>query len=81
MLWEGAKAVVRGQIISYSSAKKRARDAQQKRLIEEIKKIEIRHSKTNSNKDKTELQEKRLKLDRLRTLETEKLMKFTEQKK
>lgn len=79
LLWEGAKAVVRGHIISYASSKKRARDAQEKSLTAEIKKIEIRHSKTNRSEDNTELKEKRLKLDRLCALEIEKLMKLTHQ--
>lgn len=38
ILWEGAKAVIRGHIIAYASAKKRTREAQQKRLKKLINK-------------------------------------------
>ena len=36
ILWEGAKAVIRGHIIAYALAKKRTREAQQKRISEQI---------------------------------------------
>ena len=78
-VWEGAKAVMRGHIILYSSARIKARRAQQKQLMEDIKAIENRHRKTNSNKDKLELKEKRKELEKIRIFEIEKLMRFTKQ--
>lgn len=78
-LWEGAKVVLRRHIISYSAAKMKSRRIEEKRLIKDIKAIENRHSNTNSKQDKEQLKEKRIQLDRIRTLEVEKLITFTKQ--
>ena len=77
-LWEGAKAALRGYIISYSSTRKKRR-AQEKQLIKNIKIIENRHSKTNSNEDKLQLKEKRTQLEKIRMFEIEMLIMFTKQ--
>lgn len=63
ILWEGAKAVIRGQIIAYASAKKRTREAQQKRLSEQIKQLEDRHRETKSDEDWKKLKGKWTELD------------------
>ena len=60
ILWEGAKAVIRGHIIAYASAKKRTREAQQKRLSEQIKQLEDKHRETKSNEDWKKLKKNRL---------------------
>uniref|UniRef100_A0A671TPP2 Reverse transcriptase domain-containing protein n=1 Tax=Sparus aurata TaxID=8175 RepID=A0A671TPP2_SPAAU len=79
ILWEGAKAVLRGYIISYSSTRKKTRRAEEKQLIEDIKTIENRHSKTNSKEDKLQLKQKRTQLEKIRMFEIEKLMTFAKQ--
>ena len=77
ILWEGAKAVIRGHIIA--SAKKRTREAQQKRLSEQIKQLEDKHRETKSDEDWKKLKEKRTELDKLRIFEIDRLIRFTQQ--
>lgn len=47
--------------------------------MEEIKNLENTHSITNSDEDRLKLKEKREKLEKIRTIEIEKLMRFTQQ--
>lgn len=79
ILWEGAKAVIRGHIIAYASAKKRTREAQQKRLSEQIKQLEDRHRETKSDEDWKKSKEKQTELDKLCISEIDRLIRFIQQ--
>ena len=59
ILWEAAKEVLRGKIISFASAKKRFREAKRKELEEQIKQLELRHKSQLSTNDLTRLNEAR----------------------
>jgi hypothetical protein len=59
ILWEAAKVVLRGKIISFGSAKKTLREAKRKELEEQIKQLEQRHKSKLSTNDLTHLNEAR----------------------
>lgn len=46
ILWDCAKAYIRGCIISFSNAKKKKREAKQIDLEDKIKKLEQQHKRT-----------------------------------
>ena len=59
ILWEAARVVLRGKIISFGSAKKTLREAKRKELEEQIKQLEQRHKSKLSTNDLTHLNEAR----------------------
>lgn len=59
ILWEGAKAVLRGKIIEISSKIKRQRIKEQLNLENKIKLLETQHKTTRMSNINTELKEAR----------------------
>lgn len=80
ILWEGAKAVLRGEIIRYSSAKKRQREQIKTELELEIKTLEDKHKNSCDLNLNRQLKKKYAELDRLLTEEVEKSLILTKQK-
>ena len=80
ILWEGAKAVLRGHIIAYGAFKKRQRQQKQKTLEQQIQILEDKLKTSNELKFKIELKHRYKELDKIRTEEVEKLMAYTKQK-
>lgn len=66
-------------IIAYASAKKRTREAQQKRLSEQIKQLEDKHRETKSDEDWKKSKEKQTELDKLCISEIDRLIRFIQQ--
>uniref|UniRef100_A0A3B5QIH9 exodeoxyribonuclease III n=1 Tax=Xiphophorus maculatus TaxID=8083 RepID=A0A3B5QIH9_XIPMA len=50
MLWDCAKAYLRGSIISYTTAKKRQKAAKQKYLEDRIRELDLQHKKTRASR-------------------------------
>lgn len=80
ILWEAAKAVLRGRIISFASAKARLREAKRKELEEQIKQLEQRHKSQLSTSDLTQLNEARRALGDLLTDNAERNLRFLKQR-
>ena len=80
ILWEGMKAVLRGEIISFASYKKKEREKRTKELERSIKTFEFKHKETGCSSDLKSLNKFRNELDRLLTMEAEKALIFTKQK-
>lgn len=80
LLWEAAKVVLRGKIISFASAKARLREAKRKELEEQIKQLEQRHKSQLSTNDLTQLKEARRALGYLLTNNTERNLRFLKQR-
>ena len=80
ILWEGAKAVMRGSIIAISSRLKKQRLAQQDTLEREIKKLETEHQQSKKQEVLQTLKETRKKLDDLLTYQTEGALRFINRK-
>ena len=79
-LWDTAKAVLRGKIISLSSKLKKEREKDQRLLEEQIKKLETEHKKTNKDTIFIELSKCRQQLNDLLTYKAEGALRFTSQK-
>ena len=80
ILWEGMKVVLRGEIISFASYKKKEREKRTKELEQSIKTLESKHKETGCSSDLQSLNKLRNELDRLLTMEAEKALVFTKQK-
>ena len=80
ILWEGARAVMRGNIIAISSRLKKQRMAEQVELESEIKSLETKHQHSKDQKILDLLKETRQKLDNLLTYKTEGILRFTKRK-
>ena len=65
VLWDCAKAYIRGRIIAYSSAQKKRKEARQKELEETIKGLEQQHKQALSASSLTPLKEARRELNNL----------------
>ncbi len=50
-LWEGAKVVIRGEIIAYTSFRKKQRENARKSLEKKIEKLENKHKGDLSTED------------------------------
>ena len=80
ILWEGAKAVIRGKIIQISSQLKRRRLEEQLSLENKIKLLEIQHKNNRSSNTATELKEARKSLDKLLSHKAEGALRFSRQR-
>lgn len=80
ILWDCAKAYLRGRIISFASGKRKKKEAKQHELQENIKRLEQQHKKTPSTKLLDELKSLRRQLDQLVTEKIEGSLRFTKQK-
>ena len=80
ILWEGAKAVLRGELIRYSSLKKKQREQLKTELEIQIKALEDKHKKSLDMKLNKLLKKKRGELDKLLTQDVEKSILLTKQK-
>ena len=80
ILWEGAKAVIRGKIIQISSQLKRRRLEEQLSLENKIKLLEIQDKNNRSSITTTELKEARKSLDKLLLYKAEGALRFSRQR-
>lgn len=80
ILWEGAKAVLRGKIIEISSKIKRQRLKEQLNLENKIKLLETQHKTTRMSNINTELKEARKALDKLLSYKAEGALRFSKQR-
>ena len=80
MVWEGAKAVLRGEIIAYASAKKRRQEQLKKQLETQVKFLEDKHKLNPSSDTMTKLKQKHAELNKLLTEEIERILTFTKQR-
>lgn len=79
-LWEAAKAVLRGKIISCSSTLKKRRIEKQNKLEQKIKILEIQHKQNPTTENLKQLKEVRRELDDLLTEKVERNLRFLKQK-
>lgn len=80
ILWDGAKAVIRGKCIQISSRMKKQRQEQQIKLENKIKQLEIQHRNIGSHRILSELKEARKSLDKLLSYKAEGALRFSKQK-
>lgn len=80
MLWDCAKAYIRGRIISFTSARKRQKEAKQKELENKIKELESKHKQTVSPALINKLNTTRRELNNLLSDKIEGNLRFTNQK-
>jgi len=80
VLWEGAKAVMRGKIIEISSKIKRQRLKEQLNLENKIKLLETQHKTTRMSNIATKLKETRKALDKLLSYKAEGALRFSKQR-
>ena len=76
ILWEGAKAVMRGKIIAISSREKKKKLAQQVEIENIIKTLESQHKQSRNPEVLSRLKENRRKLDELLTYKAEGALRF-----
>ena len=80
ILWEGAKAVIRGKIIQISSQQKRKRLAEKLSLENKIKLLETQHKNNRATNTATELKEARKSLDKLLSYKAEGALGFSSER-
>lgn len=80
ILWDCAKAYIRGRIISFTSARKREREARQRELEDEIKKLEHKHKQSATTSVTNDLNATRRQLNSLLSDKIEGCLRFTNQK-
>lgn len=80
MLWDCAKAYMRGCIISFTSARKRQKEAKQKELEDKITELESQHKQTLSPTLLNKLKTTRRELNSLLSDKIEGILRFTNQK-
>lgn len=79
-LWDTAKVVLRGKIISLSSKLKKEHEKDQRLLEEQIKKLETEHKKTNNKTTFIKRSNCRQQLNDSLTYKAEGALRFTNQK-
>ena len=72
ILWEAAKATIRGEIIAYSSQKKREREREKNTLENKIKGLQEQHERHLDKEIQKQLKEAKKALDIIETQEIEK---------
>uniref|UniRef100_A0A8C4NUS9 exodeoxyribonuclease III n=1 Tax=Dicentrarchus labrax TaxID=13489 RepID=A0A8C4NUS9_DICLA len=80
LLWDCAKAYLRGRIISFVSAKKKKRDARQQELEQKIIKLEQQHKQSSNPTLLTNLRDARREYNNLVTEKIKGNLRFTNQK-
>lgn len=80
ILWDCAKAYIRGRIISYTSAKKRNMNAKQRELEDKIGELEKKHKQTASSDVFKPLNDARRELNSLLSEKIEGNLRFTNQR-
>lgn len=80
ILWDTAKAYLRGRIISFSSKIKKEREADQEKLYEQIRRLETAHKRTNNDMVSQELKKCRQDLNDLLNEKAEGALRFANQK-
>lgn len=80
MIWDAAKATLRGHLISYTSHLKRARDCKRKILEKEVTRLEQIHKQSPTVSNLKALVNARTKLSMDHTCHIQKLLLFTKQK-
>lgn len=79
-IWDAAKATIRGHIISYSSARKKAWSKKRQELEREVKRLECLHSKAPNQTNWAQLCQARAELNLDHTNHIKKLLFFSKQK-
>lgn len=77
MIWDAAKAMLRGHFISYTSQLKRARDSKRKNLENEVTRLEQIHKQFPTVSNLKALVNARSKLNMEHTCHIQKLLLFT----
>lgn len=77
VLWETAKAVNRGCIISYSAHKKKKEQEKQQELQHKLKHLHSQHSRTPTEQTQNEIQKVKTQLDNMIHQQTQFLMQRT----
>lgn len=80
ILWDAAKAVLRGKIIIIASTKKKQRQKKLNDLQDRLKQLEINHAKNRNPQMLQEIKKIRDEIDDLTTQEIIKKMLFTKQR-
>lgn len=80
ILWDCAKAFLRGRIISFACAKRKKKEARQKEILDKITILEQQHKKKPTSKLLNELNQLRGELDTLLTGKIEASLRFLKQK-
>lgn len=80
ILWDCAKAFLRGRIISFTCARKRQREAKERELEDKIKELEYNHKQSASTILLKKLKATRRELDSLLSDKIEGNLRFTNQK-
>ncbi len=80
ILWDCAKAYIRGRIISFTSARKREREAKQRESEDKIKELEHKHKQSAKSRVTNDLNATRRQLNSLLSDKIEGSLRFTNQK-
>lgn len=80
ILWDAAKAVMRGKIISLTSRIKKQRELKRIKIEKEIKRLEYQHKNTGNKNLLEQLKQNRQKLDDLLTHRAEGALRYTNRK-
>lgn len=80
ILWDCAKAYIRGRIISFTTARKKERDAKRHELENKIKELEHKHKQSASTSLTKDLNAARRELNSLLTDKIEGSLRFTNQR-
>ena len=80
MVWEGAKAVIRGEIIMLASVKVKEKERGKKELLESLKRTQSEHKKNTNTHTLNEIRQIRKKIDQIELENIEKALTFTKQK-
>ncbi len=78
-MWDAATAVIRGHLISYTSARKKAVTEQTEQLKKELTSLEQSHKHSSTEENTRKLNVVRPKLDHIETEHIKKLTFFTRQ--
>lgn len=80
LLWEGAKAVLRGKIIQFASRLKRERLSKQTDLEKQIKELEKQHKENTSTETLSKLKQVKQELENLLTEKIERNLRYVKQR-
>lgn len=80
VLWDAAKAVIRGKIIALTSRLKKQREHKRLEIEKEIKRLECEHKKSRNTNSLDLLKQNRQKLDDLLTYKAEGALRYTSRK-
>lgn len=80
IIWDAAKAVIRGHLISYTTAKNRMRNKSVEELQRQLQDTERKHKQHPTNDNLKALNKVKMKINQIQTENIQKLLTFTRQR-